>query len=102
MSAPDPDELARKTLDLWQDQLAALAGDPETGAAMVRLMSMAALGPAALAIPAVVLPVNVQFSRWQSGEGLHACTAPPSLPALLPVKVQPRAVSEPWLHTLPP
>jgi hypothetical protein len=47
MSAPDPDELARKTLELWQDQLAALAGDPETGSAMVKLMSLAALGPAA-------------------------------------------------------
>jgi hypothetical protein len=48
MSAPDPEELARKTLDLWQDQLAALAGDPEAGAAMARLFSFAALGPAAV------------------------------------------------------
>src|SRR5687767_4725095 len=48
MSAPDPDELARKTLELWQDQLAALAGDPVAGTAMARLMSMAALGPGAV------------------------------------------------------
>ena len=47
MSAPDPEELARKTLDLWQDQLAALAGDPEAGATMARLMALAAAGPAA-------------------------------------------------------
>ncbi len=47
MSASDPDELARKTLELWQDQLAALAGDPEAGAAMAKLMAMALVGPAA-------------------------------------------------------
>ena len=47
MSAPDADELARKTLELWQDQLSALAGDPETGAAMAKLMTMATLGSAA-------------------------------------------------------
>ena len=47
MSAPDADELARKALELWQDQLAALAGDPEAGAAMARLVGLAALGPAA-------------------------------------------------------
>ena len=47
MSAPDLEELARKTLELWQDQLSALAGDPEAGAAMVKLMTMAAVGPAA-------------------------------------------------------
>ena|SRR5438093_6573751 len=47
MSVPDPDELARKTLDLWQDQLSALAGDPETGAAMAKLMTMATMAPAA-------------------------------------------------------
>src|SRR5206468_2822808 len=39
--------LARKTMELWQDQLSALAGDPETGAAMAKLMTMATLGPAA-------------------------------------------------------
>ena len=47
MPVPDADELARKTLELWQDQLSALAGDPEAGAAMVKLMTMATMGPAA-------------------------------------------------------
>lgn len=37
----DLDELARRYLDLWQDQMSALASDPEAAEAMTRLMTAA-------------------------------------------------------------
>lgn len=43
----DMDELARRYLDLWQDQVSALAADPELGAAVEKLMAGFAAGPAA-------------------------------------------------------
>jgi len=39
---PDIDELAKRYLDLWQDQLSALAGDPEFAEVMTRLMGSSA------------------------------------------------------------
>jgi hypothetical protein len=39
---PDIDELAERYLDLWQDQLSALAGDPEFAEMMTRLMGSSA------------------------------------------------------------
>ena len=56
----------------------------------------------ALATPAEVLPVNVEFSIRREGESPHAWIAPPSAVAWLPVKVQPRTVRFPKLHTAPP
>ena len=38
---PDLDELAERYLDLWQDQMSALAGDPAFAEAMNRLMAAA-------------------------------------------------------------
>jgi hypothetical protein len=44
---PDPEALARKFLDLWQDQLTAVAGDPQLAEAMTRWIGMTAPGMAA-------------------------------------------------------
>ena len=41
---PDLENLARRFLDLWQDQLAAMASDPEAAESLNRLMALA--GPA--------------------------------------------------------
>jgi hypothetical protein len=47
---PDIDELAERYLDLWQDQLSALADDPDFAETMTRLMgSSAAAMPGAAA-----------------------------------------------------
>ena len=45
--SPDLDTLARRYLDLWQDQVAAMAADPELSETMMRLwQNAAAAGPA--------------------------------------------------------
>ncbi len=44
---PDLENLARRFLDLWQDQLAAMASDPEAAESLNRLMALA--GPAGAA-----------------------------------------------------
>ena len=43
----DLDELARRYLDLWQDQMTALAGDQEFAETMQRLMTTMGLAPTA-------------------------------------------------------
>jgi hypothetical protein len=48
--APGLDQLARRYLELWQDQLAAMAGDPELLATFQRLMS-GALAAGFAAVP---------------------------------------------------
>jgi hypothetical protein len=82
MPVPDADELARKTLELWQDQLSALAGDPEAGAAMVKLMTMATMGPAAAmkvfseAVGGSLRPnggTGIQQPRQACGRALGRC-----------------------------
>lgn len=45
--SPDLDTLAKRYLDLWQDQVAAMAADPELSETMMRLwQNAAAAGPA--------------------------------------------------------
>jgi hypothetical protein len=44
---PDPESLARRFLDLWQDQLTAVAGDPQLAETMTRWIGMTAPGMAA-------------------------------------------------------
>jgi hypothetical protein len=44
---PDLDSLARRFLDLWQDQMTAMTADPEMAELMGRLMAMTAPGMAA-------------------------------------------------------
>lgn len=47
---PNLDELARRYLDLWQDQVAAMSADPEVSRTMGRYAQLwATLGPAGLA-----------------------------------------------------
>ena len=54
--APDLEQLARRYLDLWQDQMAALVNDPTTAEAMGRTYTLMTRGVAAFA-DAVGLPV---------------------------------------------
>jgi hypothetical protein len=42
---PDPQDLARRYLDLWQDQLRAMAADPETMATVGRMLASVAGQP---------------------------------------------------------
>jgi hypothetical protein len=44
---PDLETLSRRFLDLWQDQMTAMAADPEMAEVMTRLMGMTAPGMAA-------------------------------------------------------
>ncbi len=46
---PDLDDLARRYLDLWQDQLAGLADDDEVAEVMARTLELMTTGAAALA-----------------------------------------------------
>lgn len=46
---PDLDDLARRYLDLWQDQLSALADDDEVAEVMARTLELMTTGAAALA-----------------------------------------------------
>src|SRR5688572_21234720 len=43
---PDFDTLARRYVDLWQEQVAAMAADPELSDLMGRLVQAMAMGPA--------------------------------------------------------
>jgi hypothetical protein len=45
---PDLDTLARRYLDLWQEQVAAMAADPELSELMGRLMQAMSIGPAGI------------------------------------------------------
>lgn len=74
--APDLDELAERYLDLWQDQMTALASDPEFAEAMSRLL---ASGPGAVpdvaaacaawpATMAALMP-GAAAGRTEDGEG---------------------------------
>lgn len=47
--APDLEVLARRYLDLWQDQMAAMAGDPAVVEAMSRTFALMTQGAAAFA-----------------------------------------------------
>ena len=46
---PELDDLARRYLDLWQDQLAGLAADDEVAEVMARTLELMTTGAAALA-----------------------------------------------------
>jgi hypothetical protein len=71
---PDLEALARRYVELWQDQVAATAADPEITAALTRLVQAAAAG------------LGAQASWWQtlwpqppSGEP-HVPTGPVAVP----------------------
>jgi hypothetical protein len=74
---PDLDELAERYLDLWQDQLSTLAGDPEFAEVMTRLMaSSAGAMPAAMpgaaawaAWPAAMAGLVPGAAGKQAGDG---------------------------------
>src|SRR3546814_14243585 len=51
LDGPDLDDLARRYVDLWQDQVSALAADPEFAESLQKVM--AALGIAASGLPAM-------------------------------------------------
>ena len=57
---PDIEDLARRYVDLWQDQMTALAGDPEFADSLQKMM--AALGVAASGVPAA-------WSAWPAAFG---------------------------------
>lgn len=46
--SPEMDDLARRWLELWQDQWAAMAGDPATAEAASRLFALMGQGASAL------------------------------------------------------
>src|SRR5262245_55909636 len=48
---PDLDTLARRYLDLWQEQVAAMAADPEMSDLMGRLLQAMTAGPGAAMMP---------------------------------------------------
>jgi hypothetical protein len=48
---PDLETLARRYLDLWQEQVAAMAADPEMSDLMARLMQAMMAGPGAAKMP---------------------------------------------------
>jgi len=48
---PDLETLARRYLDLWQEQVAAMAADPEMSELMGRLMQAMTAGPGAAMMP---------------------------------------------------
>ena len=62
---PDLEDLARRYLDLWQEQLRAMAADPETMESVGRMLS--AMGGAAP-------PVPMNPAAWMSAMGM----APPA------------------------
>ena len=68
----DPEELealARQYLDLWQDQMTALAGDPEFAQAMDKL----------IAATGMVLPAGAAvWSAWGGVFGMMAAAWPPA------------------------
>jgi hypothetical protein len=53
---PDPAELAERFLDLWQDQLAAIATDADLAELVARLWGQWLVGPAAWRAPAADAP----------------------------------------------
>src|SRR3546814_17791033 len=60
LDGPDLDDLARRYVDLWQDQVSALAADPEFAESLQKVM--AALGIAASGLPAL-------WSAWPAALG---------------------------------
>jgi hypothetical protein len=73
---PDLDELAERYLDLWQDQLSTLAGDPEFAEVITRLMASSATampGAAAWAAwPAAMAGLVPGAAGKQAGDGKGA------------------------------
>jgi hypothetical protein len=63
---PDLETLARRYLDLWQDHLGALAGDPGVAEVMARTLELMNAGSAAFATLAT-----------QAAAGAHDTTEPP-------------------------
>ncbi len=59
---PGPEELARRLLDLWQDQIGAMAANPDIAAQAARLM-------AALPLPGMWLSQMGQMGMGQMGMG---------------------------------
>jgi hypothetical protein len=88
--APDLEDLARRYVDLWQDQMTALAGDPEFAESLQKVM--AALGVAASGAPAAWSAWPAAFSslmaagrpdveRGQQSDARKSAAAPGAAPA---------------------
>ena len=79
---PDPESLARRFFDLWQDQLTAVAGDPQVAETMNRWIGMTAPGMAAF-LPLIQagmkgMPAkeDVRDAQGRAGKQPAAETAP--------------------------
>jgi hypothetical protein len=59
----DPAALAERFLDLWQDQLAAVATDPDLAELVARLWSQWLVGPAAWRPPPAAAPARPSAAR---------------------------------------
>jgi hypothetical protein len=68
--APDLEDLARRYVDLWQDQMTALAADPAFAESVQKVM--AALGVAASGLPAA-------WSAWPAALGSVMAAARPDV-----------------------
>lgn len=87
---PDLEDLARRYVDLWQDQMTALAGDPEFAQSLQKVM--AALGVAASGTPAAWAAWPAAFGslmaagrqdieRGQQSDARKSAAAPGAAPA---------------------
>lgn len=87
---PDLETLARRYLDLWQDQVSALAADPEFTETLGRMLQVsAALGPAGwmsvwTAAAAGLKPQNAHDERSAKSATTPANPAPGSAAAAAP------------------
>jgi hypothetical protein len=70
---PDPERLAERFLDLWQDQLAAIATDPDLAELVARLWTQWLVGPSAWRPMAAAAPDAETAPRPSP----HAPDAPP-------------------------
>jgi hypothetical protein len=72
----DPAELADRFLDLWQDQLAAIATDPELAEMVARMWSQWLVGPAAWRSPMTDAPAKpaARAPRQRAADGARTET----------------------------
>jgi hypothetical protein len=75
---PDIADLAKRYLDLWQDQMMALAADPDFAESVARLLSAwtMPLSQAAVAFPFAMPPVGAAHEPGTKAAGAAPAAAP--------------------------
>jgi hypothetical protein len=74
--APDINQLARRYLDLWQDQVTALANDPAVAEAMARTYALMTKGAAAFAASMPTDNSGAEAHDSSVGNPIPTATAP--------------------------